>query len=61
MGVSTKETASELQKFTSNEGAKILHDWMEAMRLDVLALAAATDVIAGSGTAAVDSITNIEE
>jgi len=61
MAVSTREIVSELQKFTSNEGAKLLHDWMEAMRLDVLALAAATDVIAGSGTAAVDAITNVEE
>ena len=61
MATSTKETASELQKFAGNEGAKLLHDWMEAMRLDVLALATAVDDNTAETVLAVAALTNVEE
>jgi hypothetical protein len=61
MSTSTKEIGVELQNHLGNDGARLMHQWMEAMRADLLALATATDVIAGSGTAAVDSITKTGE
>jgi hypothetical protein len=61
MATSTKEIAVELQGHLSKDGARLMYQWMEAMRLDLLAVATATDVIAGSGTAAVAAITKTGE
>ena len=61
MAISTKESVSALQSHISNKGAQILQQWMEGQRADLLAVAAQVDADRGTGTAAVDAITNIEE
>lgn len=58
---STKETALELQGFLSNEGAYLLHEWMEGMRADLLAVATAAEAGTAETLNTVAAITNIEE
>ena len=61
MATSTKEIASELQSHLGNEGAQLLHRWMEGMRADLLAVATAADAGTAETLNAAAAITNIEE
>ena len=61
MSTSTKEIGAELQAFLGNEGAKLLHQWMEGMRADLLAVATAAEANTAETVLTVEAITNIGE
>lgn len=61
MATSTREISSELQTHLGNEGAQLLHKWMEGMRADLLAVATAAEANTLETVLTVEAITNIEE